>query len=74
MWRGVTNPVHEAIRDASYVSQSIPVKGNILAYFLFFESISPLQSTFPFKYNVIKNPIFSLNIPFLWLIEIYSTL
>ena len=40
-----------AIRDASYIFQSILVKANILAYFSFFFKISPIQRMCPFKLN-----------------------
>ena len=38
------------IRDASYIFQSILVKANILAYFSFFEKISPIKRLCPFKW------------------------
>ena len=38
-----------AIWDASYIFPSILVKANILAYFSFFENISPIKRLCPFN-------------------------
>ena len=43
-----------AIIDASYIFQSILVKGTILAYFLFCEKMMPIKRVCPFKNTTIE--------------------
>ena len=41
-----------AITDASYIFQSILVKGNIVAYVSFFYKFCPMKRVCPFKGNI----------------------
>ena len=47
-----------AIRDASYMFQSLLVNGKILAYFSVFETIIPMKGVCPFNIGFSRNQFF----------------